>query len=83
MGPHGPLTTNSTPIPLPRGVFLFPFCIFLGNKFYSFFRSALLGLFVLLNMLVAKWVPTPCYNHAYSGGHPLLGISGERLAKVS
>ena len=36
-----------------------------------------------LGMLVAKWVPTPCYNDAIFGGHPKMGIMGERLAKAS
>ena len=37
---------------------------------YSFFKSIILGIFVLLGMLVATWVPTPCYNDAYSEGTP-------------
>ena len=44
--------------------------LFLGNMLYSFFKSIILGIFVLLDMLVAKWVPTPCYRDAYSVGTP-------------
>ena len=29
-----------------------------------------MGIYVPLGMLVAKWVPTPCYNDAYSMGTP-------------
>ena len=53
--------------------FYFPslsFLSFLGNMLYSFFKSIILGTFVLLDMLVAKWVPTPCYNDAYPVGTP-------------
>ena len=49
--------------------FLFPFCIFLENKIYFFFQEY--GNFFLpLGMLVAEWVPTPCYNDAYLVGTP-------------
>ena len=36
----------------------------------SFFESMFLGIYVPLGMLVGKWVPTPCYNDAYSVGTP-------------
>ena len=32
------------------------YLFFLGNMLYSFFKSIILGIFVLLDMLVAKWV---------------------------
>ena len=37
---------------------------------YSFFKSIILGFSVPLGMLVAKWVPTPCCDDAYSVGTP-------------
>ena len=36
---------------------------------------------VLLGMLVAKWVPTPCYRDAYLVGTPKWAFLGERLAE--
>ena len=36
--------------------------------FTLFFWS--MGFSIPLDMLVAKWVPTPCYNDAYSVGTP-------------
>ena len=53
-----------------RCVFLFPFCIFLGEQAVLFFQEKSFGFTLLLGMLVAKWVPTPCYNDAYSVGIP-------------
>ena len=55
----------------PKGLsFYFPNIFFWGYIFilYSFFKS--LGFFIPLDMLVAKWVPTPCCNDAYSVGTP-------------
>ena len=49
---------------------LVSFLSFWGTMLYSFFRSIILGIFVLLDMQVAKWVPTSCYNDAYSVGTP-------------
>ena len=43
-------------------VFSFPLFIFFGIFFYYLLR--------VLFMLVAKWVPTPCCNDAYSVGTP-------------
>ena len=37
---------------------------------YSLFKSVIMGFSILLGMLVAKWVPTPCYNNACSVGTP-------------
>ena len=54
---------------------------FLGNKFYSFFKSIVMGFFILLDMLVAKWVPTPCYNDAYSVGTPKWAFWGKGWQK--
>ena len=54
-----------------KGVsFYFPCISFWENVFYSFFKSIILGFSIPLGMLVAKWVPTPCYNDAYSVGTP-------------
>ena len=41
-----------------------------------------MGFSIPLGTLVAKWVPTPCYNDAYSVGTSQMGILGERLAKA-
>ena len=50
----------------PRKVsFYFPF-VFLWEKLYSFSKSMVSYFCALLGMLVAKWVPTPCCNDAYS-----------------
>ena len=56
-----------------KGVsFYFPCVSFWVNKFYSFFKSIVMFFFffIPLDMLVAKWVPTPCCNDAYSVGPP-------------
>ena len=54
-----------------KGVsFYFPCISFGGNMMCSFFKSIFLGICIQLGMLVAKWVPTPCYNDAYSVGTP-------------
>ena len=54
-----------------KGVsFYFPFLSFWVNMVYSCFKSMFFGLFIPLGMLVAKWVPTPCYNDAYLVGTP-------------
>ena len=50
--------------------FYFPFVSFWVNMLYSFFKSTVSGFSLLLDMLVAKWVPTPCYRDAYSVGTP-------------
>ena len=44
--------------------------LFRVNVFYSFFKSIILGFSIPLGMVVAKWVPTPCYNDAYLVGTP-------------
>ena len=54
-----------------KGVsFYFPYISFGVKVICSFFRSMSLGISIPLGMLVAKWVPTPCYNDAYSVGAP-------------
>ena len=51
-------------------VFLFLLCVlFFREKILLFFLKGMVLHFSLpLNMLVAKWEPTPCYNDAYSVG---------------
>ena len=56
---------------LPKGVSVyFPCFSFWVNKIYSSFKSIVMEFSVPLGMLVAKWVPTPCCNDAYSVGIP-------------
>ena len=63
---------------LPRVcLFISLLYLFLGNMLYSCFKSMVLGIFVLLDMLVAKWVPTPCCNDAYSVGTPKWALCGK------
>ena len=40
-----------------------------------------MGFFILLDMLVAKWVPTPCYNDACSVGTPKWAFWGKGWQK--
>ena len=47
------------------------------NNLYFFFRSIIVGFSISLGMLVAKWVPTPCYNDAYSVGTPKWALWGK------
>ena len=63
---------------LPR-VCLFISLLYLFGEvcFYSFFKSMVLGISIPLGMLVAKWVPTPCYNDAHLVG-TLSGVSGRK-----
>ena len=61
--------------------FYFPCVSFLGDKFYSFFKSMVMGFSIPLGMLVAKWVPTPCYNDAYSVGTPKWALWGKGWLK--
>ena len=49
--------------------FYFPF-VFWEENILPFFKGMVLFVFVLLDMLVAKWEPTPCYHDAYSVGTP-------------
>ena len=53
-----------------ESVFLFPFCIFFWKKMYSVSKGMVPYFCVLLDMLVAKREPTPCYRDAYSVGTP-------------
>ena len=54
-----------------KGVsFYFPYISFWENMMYSFFKSMIMGFSIPMGMLVAKWVPTPCCNDAFSVGTP-------------
>ena len=53
-----------------RASFYFPLLSFGGNLLYSFFKNIIMGFSIPLGMLEASWVPTPCYNDAYSVGTP-------------
>ena len=50
--------------------FYFPCVCFWENKLFSFFKSIVVVFLLPLGMLVAKWVPTPCYLDAYLVGTP-------------
>ena len=65
-----------------KGVsFCFPCISFLVNVFYSFVKSMIFGFSIPLGMLVAKWVPTPCYNDAYLVGTPKWAFWGKGWLK--
>ena len=50
---------------LPRVcLFISLFLSFSESMFHSCFKGMVLGIFIPLGMLVAEWVPTPCYNDA-------------------
>ena len=64
--------------------FYFPslsFLSFLGSMLYSFFKSIIFGFSVPLGLLVAKWVPTPCCDDAYSVGTPKWALWGKGWQK--
>ena len=50
--------------------FYFPYVSFWENMMCSFLKSVIMGFSLPLGMLVAKWVPTPCCNDAYSDFTP-------------
>ena len=61
-----------------KGVSFYFSCIsFWENMLYSFFKSIIMFFSLPLGMLVAKWVPTPCYNGAYSVGTPKWALWGK------
>ena len=67
---------------LPKGAsFYFPCISFLGNKSYSFSESTAVVFLLPLGMLVAKWVPTPSNNDAYSVGTPRWALWGKGWLK--
>ena len=79
--PHMLLPPSSPPPPPPPDL-LFPWGFFLGDKNYAFFcKGMVFKLFLLLDMLVAKWEPTPCYRDAYSVGIPK-GACGEKSGQM-
>ena len=46
-----------------------------------FFKSMIVGFLLPLGMLVAKWVPTPCYNDACLVGTPKWAFWGKGWQK--
>ena len=64
-----------------RVSFSFPLFFIDGGENF-FFKGKVSCISSLLDMLVAKREPTPCYNDAYSVGTPKWASSGERLAKA-
>ena len=64
------LVTVTTSSVTQESVFLFPFASFRERNLYSFFEGMVSYFDVLLNMLVAKREPTPCYRDAFSVDTP-------------
>ena len=64
------LATVTTSPKVQGCVHLFPWCSLFGRQYLLFFQEYDLGFSLPLGMLVAKWVPTPCYNDAYLVGTP-------------
>ena len=62
-------TVTTSPI-FEGCVFLFPLYIFFGEQIMLFFKENDCCFLLPLGMRVAKWVPTPCYDDAYSVGTP-------------
>ena len=60
-----------------KWTFYFPWVFFWGTKLCLFCRGMVFMLFLLLDMLVAKWEPTPCYRDAYSVGIPKGACGGK------
>ena len=56
---------------------LFPLVFFWGTKLCLFCKGMVFMLILLLDMLVAKWEPTPCYRDAYSVGIPNRACGGK------
>ena len=60
-----------------KQTFYFPWVFFWGTKLCRFFKGMVVLWRLLLNMLVAKREPTPCYHDAYLVGIPK-GAYGEK-----
>ena len=60
-----------------KRTFYFPGVFFWGTKLCLSFHGMVFRLFLLLDLLAAKWEPTPCYRDAYSVGIPK-GACGEK-----
>ena len=54
---------------LPKECLFISLCFFCG-KHFTLFQGMVLFVSVLLDMLVAKWKPIPCYHDAFSVGTP-------------
>ena len=61
--------------------FYFPFVFFFWKSILLFLKSMVLFLFLLLDMLVDYWEPTPCYHEAYSVGAPKWAFWGKHGQK--
>ena len=67
---------------LPRVCLFISLCFFFGEEVLLFFQEYDCGFFSIpLGMLVAKWVPTPCCNDAYSVGTPKWAFMGKGWQK--
>ena len=67
----------------PKGAFFCFTCVsFLGERNHAICQGMAFYCWILLDMLVAKQEPTPCFRDAYFGRYPKVGILGERLAKT-
>ena len=71
---------TTSPISQGKCLFYFPSVFFCG-KIDVFSGVRFFGFLLLLGMLVAKWVPTPCYNDAYSVGTPKWASGGKDWLK--
>ena len=60
-----------------KQTFHFPWVFFWGKKLCHFFRGTVFLLDLLLDMLVAKREPAPCYHDAYSVGIPKGAYGGK------
>ena len=60
----------------------FYFPLFFGGKHFTLFQGMVLFVSVLLDMLVAKWKPIPCYVDAFSVG-TLSGHFGGKAGKCT
>ena len=80
---RGTALATVTTSPIFQGcVVLFPLYFFLGEQIKRLFKSMVFGFLLPLGVLVAKWVPTPCYRDAYSVGTIKCAFWGGRLAKT-
>ena len=63
-------------------LFYFSLVSFWVRKLCSFLRDMVLCCWILLDMLVAKRDPTPCYHDAYSVGTPKWAFWGATLSPL-
>ena len=78
----GTALATVTTSPIFQGfVFLYPFCIFYGDKLYSFSESMVSGFSLPAGYAKLSGSP-PCYHDAYSVGTPNRAFREERLAET-